>query len=50
MFHEFEILLWASLCEPKVINDLIRNNTSDELDNSKIVLNHLINTAYYTKR
>ncbi len=50
MFHEFEILIWASLCEPKVLNEIIHNNTSGEMDIGKIVLNHLINTAYYTKR
>lgn len=59
MFHEYELVLWTCFSKPKIIKDLVRHLCSELLGSfqckqpeagAKLIMNHLINTAYYTKR
>jgi hypothetical protein len=59
MFHEFEVVVWSCFCNEKAIVALLRDNDLDSksINNNnaavtakKVLLNHLINTAFFTKR
>lgn len=54
MMREYEIVLWSCFCNAAAVQQLVRENFSSEgLDVAavkKLILNHLINTAYFTKR
>ena len=49
MFREFELVTWATFCAPDSLSGIINKNESQEVQ-KKAILNHLINTAYFTKR
>lgn len=56
MLREYEILIWYSFCSKDVIKSIIQDNMckSKEVVNTaqdKLnILNHMINTAFYTKK
>jgi hypothetical protein len=50
MFREFEIVVWTSFCEAETIAKVLQKCGSDPQVQNKIVLAHLVNTAFYTKR
>ncbi len=59
MFREFEVVVWSCFCNEKAIGALLKDNDFDpkNINNSnaavavkKVLLNHLINTAFFSKR
>lgn len=52
MFHEFEVILWSCFSSKKNLQELLKDIDPSQgtVNCKKVVLNHLINTAYYTKR
>lgn len=54
MFREFEIVFWSCICDSDVLygilKDITVNGKIDAPKAKKLLLNHLINTAYFTKR
>jgi len=58
MFREYEFLLWVSFCQPNKIKSIIEQvNSANLLEKPEVlqleivkkIINHLLNTAYYTK-
>lgn len=59
LFRELELVVWASFCKPdtmKALFDQQRSQDTDlepakqDLNLVRVTLDHLINTAFYTKR
>ena len=54
MFREYEIIVWFCFCSPSQLETLLLDATTggimDEPKAKKLMLNHLINTAFFTKR
>lgn len=52
MMREFEIVIWSSFCDVKAMKQVLNDGkeSGDVGALKKLILNHLINTAYYTKR
>ena len=54
MFREFEIVIWFCFCSQEELTAIIKDCTSNaKVDTPKAkkqILNHLVNTAYFTKK
>lgn len=50
MFREFEIVVWTRFCEAETITKVLQKCGPDPQVHKKMVLAHLVNTAFYTKR
>lgn len=55
MFHEYEIVVWFCFCSSESIKDLLKEATHQDKKfdvgkANKLMVNHLINTAFFTKK
>lgn len=50
LLSEYEFVVWTCFCQPETINALLGSPPRQSQQSAiKLVMNHLINTAFFTK-
>ena len=48
LLSEYEFVVWTCFCQPETIKSLLEPRQSEQ-SAIKLIMNHLINIAYFTK-